>query len=71
MRQFKETSDRLGGPEFINPKTFETDNPKIAATVVEKTAEEKQNPPSRVGTKLKQTADDLLALIPESIRDLF
>ena len=69
MDREKEVTDRQG-LEIINKQFKEDASLKQPPTRVEKTSQQKQNPRNRVSDLLKDIADDLISLVPASIRDL-
>ena len=69
MDSEKEVSDRQGF-NIINKQYAESRDKKQAATKIEKTSEQKQNPLSRVTSFAKGLAEDLIDEIPASIRNL-
>lgn len=69
MDKEKEVTDRQG-LEIINKQFKEDVSLKQAPTKVEKTSQQKQNPRNRVSDLLKDVADDLISLIPASIRNI-
>jgi len=69
MNTEKEVTDRQGF-NIINKQYAESRDKKQAATKIEKTSKQKQNPLSRVTSFAKDLAEDLIEEIPASIRNL-